>query len=201
MRKRLTYANVAATMALVFSMSGGAIAANHYLVSSTKQISPKVLKKLKGATGKPGATGSTGLRGLQGKEGPAGKEATNALSLGGVPASGYTRSDCTSLTGQIKGFALVPGESTFPSTLTTVSKAYNCSGLAVQARRIGQGDYEIKFLGSPVTIATGNINDPEGTTDDAFVSFSEIGPGDFEVLEYNAVLKSREDRPFSVIAP
>jgi hypothetical protein len=44
MRKRLSYANVAATMALVFSMSGGALAAKHYLLSSTKQISPKVLK-------------------------------------------------------------------------------------------------------------------------------------------------------------
>jgi hypothetical protein len=44
MRRRLTYANVAATLALVFSMSGGALAASHYLIKSTKQISPKVLK-------------------------------------------------------------------------------------------------------------------------------------------------------------
>src|ERR1700710_985645 len=71
MRRRLTYANVAATMALVFSMSGGAIAANHYLVNSAKQIKPSVLKKLKGATGKTGAAGAPGLTG---KEGPAGKE-------------------------------------------------------------------------------------------------------------------------------
>jgi hypothetical protein len=70
MRKRITYANVAATMALVFSMSGGALAAKHYLVSSTKQISPKVLKKLKGNTGK---TGLTGKEGPTGKEGSAGK--------------------------------------------------------------------------------------------------------------------------------
>ncbi len=44
MRKRLTYANVTATLALVFSMSGGALAASHYLIKSTKQISPKVLR-------------------------------------------------------------------------------------------------------------------------------------------------------------
>jgi hypothetical protein len=31
-------------LALVFAMSGGALAAKHYLVSSPKQISPKVLK-------------------------------------------------------------------------------------------------------------------------------------------------------------
>jgi len=48
MRRRFSYANVAATLALVFSMSGGALAANHYLINSTKQIKPSVLKKLKG---------------------------------------------------------------------------------------------------------------------------------------------------------
>ncbi len=71
MRKRITYANVAATLALVFAMSGGAFAAKHYLLSSTKQISPKVLRALKGKTGK---TGATGLAGLAGKEGSPGKE-------------------------------------------------------------------------------------------------------------------------------
>jgi hypothetical protein len=69
--KRFTYANVVATLALVFAMSGGAIAANHYLITSTKQISPKVIKKL---TGKAGPAGKQGPAGPQGKEGPAGKE-------------------------------------------------------------------------------------------------------------------------------
>ena len=46
MRRRLSYANVAATLALVFSMSGGALAAKHYLLSSTRQISPRVLRSL-----------------------------------------------------------------------------------------------------------------------------------------------------------
>ena len=54
MHRRITYANVTATLALVLAMSGGAVAANHYLVNSTKQISPKVLKKLTGKTGKAG---------------------------------------------------------------------------------------------------------------------------------------------------
>jgi hypothetical protein len=34
-RKRLTYANVAMTLALVFAMTGGAYAAKHYLITST----------------------------------------------------------------------------------------------------------------------------------------------------------------------
>jgi hypothetical protein len=77
MRKRITYANVAATLALVFSMSGGALAASHYLINSTKQINPKVLKKLKGNSGKPGApgaAGATGATGASGAPGPTGKE-------------------------------------------------------------------------------------------------------------------------------
>src|ERR1700688_5220930 len=73
-RKHLTYANITATLALVFAMSGGALAAHHYLISSTKQISPKVLKKLKGRTGKTGHTGKTGATGATGPAGPAGKE-------------------------------------------------------------------------------------------------------------------------------
>jgi uncharacterized low-complexity protein len=77
MRKHLSYANVAATLALVFAMSGGALAASHYLITSTSQISPKVLKKLKGKTGKTGpagATGAAGAAGAAGPQGPAGKE-------------------------------------------------------------------------------------------------------------------------------
>ncbi len=95
MRKRITYANVAATLALVFSMSGGALAANHYLISSTKQISPKVLKKLKGATGAKGATGTTGATGKEGAPGAKGETGTKGetgpshaySAIGGTSAS------------------------------------------------------------------------------------------------------------------
>lgn len=70
--RRLTYANIAATLALLFAMSGGALAASHYLISSTKQISPKVLKSLKGTNGANGATGATGATGAAGPVGPTG---------------------------------------------------------------------------------------------------------------------------------
>jgi Collagen triple helix repeat (20 copies) len=80
-RRHLSYANVIATLALVFAMSGGALAATHYLIISTKQIKPSVLKKLKGnrgasglrgSTGATGATGATGPQGTKGEQGPAG---------------------------------------------------------------------------------------------------------------------------------
>jgi hypothetical protein len=77
-RRHLSYANVAATLALLFSMSGGALAAKHYLINSTKQINPKVLKALRGNKG------ATGPAGLQGKEGPAGKGTEGPVGKGGA---------------------------------------------------------------------------------------------------------------------
>jgi len=76
-RRHLSYANVIATVALVFAMSGGALAASRYLINSTKQINPKVLKKLRGLAGAPGAGGKEGppgKEGAPGKEGSVGKE-------------------------------------------------------------------------------------------------------------------------------
>lgn len=69
----MTYANVVATLALVFAMTGSAVAATHYLITSSKQISPKVLKELK-APGKTGARGSTGGPGAQGPQGVQGSQ-------------------------------------------------------------------------------------------------------------------------------
>jgi hypothetical protein len=63
---------VIATLALVFAMTGGAYAAKKYLITSTKQISPKVLKSLKGARGKAGAAGPAGPAGPVGPAGPPG---------------------------------------------------------------------------------------------------------------------------------
>jgi hypothetical protein len=51
-RRRLSYANVASTLALVIALGGGtAWAAHTYLVTSTSQIKPSVLKKLQGKNG------------------------------------------------------------------------------------------------------------------------------------------------------
>jgi hypothetical protein len=83
-RSRLTYTNLAVTLALFFAISGGAMAAGHYLITSTKQISPKVLKALKGAPGPSGAVGAAGAAGAQGPAGPAGaKGETGAMGSQG----------------------------------------------------------------------------------------------------------------------
>lgn len=69
---RLSYANVIATLALVFALSGGALAASHYLINSTKQISPAVLRALRGRTGPTGPAGPQGDAGAQGSQGATG---------------------------------------------------------------------------------------------------------------------------------
>jgi hypothetical protein len=94
MRRHLSYANVVATLALVFAMSGTGLAAKHYLINSTKQINPKVLKALRG---------NKGPAGLEGREGPAGKGAEGpAGKLGATGKEGPTgREGPTGATGAI----------------------------------------------------------------------------------------------------
>jgi hypothetical protein len=90
LRKRMSYANVVATVALFFALSGGvAYAASHYLITSTKQIKPSVLKSL---AGKPGPAGSAGVAGVgtpgvQGPAGPVGPQGS-AGSAGAAGANG-----------------------------------------------------------------------------------------------------------------
>jgi hypothetical protein len=71
-RRRLTYANVTMTLALVFAMTGGAFAAGKILITSTKQIKPSVLKQLQGKAGAQGPAGAAGSQGPAGPQGPAG---------------------------------------------------------------------------------------------------------------------------------
>jgi hypothetical protein len=71
MRPRLSYANVVATLALIAALGGSAVAAS-YVITSTKQIAPKVRKALKGKKGKRGPIGKTGPIGPAGPAGTAG---------------------------------------------------------------------------------------------------------------------------------
>jgi hypothetical protein len=61
-----------AVVALFIALGGTAFAAKHYLITSTSQIKPTVLKKLRGKRGLAGPTGATGAKGAAGAAGPAG---------------------------------------------------------------------------------------------------------------------------------
>jgi hypothetical protein len=71
---RVSPATVVAGLALVFAMTGGAYAAKKYLITSTKQISPSVLKSLQGKAGPAGANGAQGAAGSAGPQGPQGPQ-------------------------------------------------------------------------------------------------------------------------------
>ncbi len=257
-RRHLSYANVTATLALVFAMTGGAFAANHYLLTSTKQISPKVLKQLTNQTAaetklfhKLAATATVAKANFASTAGTAtnatkaatatnattaanathadsatnATNATNALnatnatnaisatdamsavtagnadSLGGVSASGYTRNDCSSTTGQIKGFAIVPASASFSSSYVNLAISYNCSGEAVQAKRLSEGEYEVKFLGngSAIAMATDNDTSCSNTPCPDFVSV-DGSSGDFKVAVWN-LTSNPVDGQFDLVVP
>jgi hypothetical protein len=72
--RRPSPATIIASLALFFAFGGTAIAAKHYLITSTSQIKPSVLAKLKGKAGKQGPAGATGATGAQGTPGAAGTQ-------------------------------------------------------------------------------------------------------------------------------
>jgi Collagen triple helix repeat (20 copies) len=87
-RKYFTFANIAMTLALVFAMSGGAYAAHRFIITSVKQISPKVLKALQG---KPGPAGASGPAGPQGPAGAKGENGVNGKDgTSGAPGESVT---------------------------------------------------------------------------------------------------------------
>jgi hypothetical protein len=73
-RKNANAAVAIAVVALVLSITGGAFAAGHYLITSTKQISPRVLGALKGRAGAKGVAGPAGAQGPQGPQGVPGQQ-------------------------------------------------------------------------------------------------------------------------------
>ena len=72
MRKHLTPAMIVSLVALFFALTGGAFAAQHYIISSTNQIKPSVLSKLHGKAGSKGERGPTGPKGDAGPAGAIG---------------------------------------------------------------------------------------------------------------------------------
>jgi len=124
-RRRISYANVVATLALVFALgAGSAYAAHklHYLISSTKQIKPSVLKTLHGAAGPAGAPGSAGAPGPTGPS-----DGYFATATGSNPAT--STAVVVSVTVPA-GSYIVTGTGQEQNSDATLSAALKCSLLA-----------------------------------------------------------------------
>jgi hypothetical protein len=102
-RRRFTFANVVLTLALVFVMSGGAFAASKFLITSTKQISPKVLKSLQGKTGRAGVAGAQGPAGPAGPAGVGAAGPQGPAGNNGTSGSNGTSATTESFAGKLHG--------------------------------------------------------------------------------------------------
>jgi|SRR5664280_204402 hypothetical protein len=188
-RRHLNYANVVATLALLFAMSGGALAAKHYLVNSTKQINPKVLRKLKGkpgSTGKTGATGAQGALGVSGSSGSPGTPGTPGAN-GTARAYGVVKADGTIVAAKTKGLAatkLNPG-----SYCVTPTAASGIDPSTVQA--IAESDATESATEASIVVTAGAAT-KEATC-----------PGGWEFITMNpkAGVFSPANAAFSVVVP
>jgi hypothetical protein len=127
-RIHVSPATAIATVALVFAMTGGAYAASKYLITSTKQISPKVLKSLKGKPGPAGANGANGAGGPAGPTGPAG--GTGAAGTNGTNGTnGEPGKPGESVTSKEKAIGQIGKCAVGGSEFTVGGKAtYACNG-------------------------------------------------------------------------
>lgn len=72
--KRPSITTGIAVAALLMAMAGTALAGSHYLITSSSQIKPSVVAKLRGRTGTAGATGPQGPLGPPGQQGAGGPQ-------------------------------------------------------------------------------------------------------------------------------
>ena len=125
--KRPSPATIIASTALFFSLAGTGLAANHYLITSTKQIKPGVLSSLRGPRGPQGpqgAAGTPGTAGAAGAAGAAGSFSTASVSAvvgaapgpPGLPADTTNNGQATSVASCPAGTKVIGGGYTWGGT-------------------------------------------------------------------------------------
>jgi len=156
--RRPSPAMAVALFALFFAMGGGAYAAKHYLITSTKQISPKVLKALKGKAGKTGPAGATGPAGPAGAAGAAGAKGDKG-DIGPSTAYAAFHDDVIDISSNLVGSpatvatlsSLPAGSYTIQAKLVADSESASEDYTRCTLSAEGDNDYADDYLGTGAT--------------------------------------------------
>jgi hypothetical protein len=211
-RRRMTYGNIALTLILVFAMTGGAYAAGKIIITSTKQISPSVLKKLTGKTGAtgpagpaggagpvgatgpagaPGAKGEIGPQGVTGEKGEKGEEGSPWTDGGTLPTN-------SSETGQWTVSQYMPGTQAIEvlnvGLSFTIPLAHNLDSEQVHYINAGEGENEPESKWAPAILehkCKGSVEKPQAASKNLCVfTLSSVN--------YGGGIPALEPVPFSV---
>ena len=172
--RRLSYANIAATLALVIAVGGGtAWAAKHihYKITSTNQIKPSVIKKLRGNNGTNGTNGTNGAQGAVG--------ATGATGAAGAPGAvaGYSASNTSAVT--------IPSGGSDGTFATVVSKVLPAGSYLVTAKSSVNATANSGQTGNVAPECDLDFN---GSFADLAQAQGPLGPGILSIASYTATL-------------
>jgi hypothetical protein len=121
----------------------------------------------------------------------------SALAVGERVRSDAAQAQRACSQGNVRGVAHVTGAAGIPGAFSGAGglfgRRYNCTGRAIQVRRIGIGSYQVRFVGNgaPNALASGGIN--------VQASAERIGPGVFHVGVYPSGRADPADFPFLVV--
>ncbi|HET9438035.1 MAG TPA: hypothetical protein VFO64_07520 [Gaiellaceae bacterium] len=125
----------------------------------------------------------------------------SALAVGErLQAPAVAQQRCTN--GAVRGIAVVTGIpsqgiANFPDAFTSArnlfARRFNCTGKAVQARRVEAGVFEVRFVGISGASGVGSA------VSDAYTTVEALPGGVFRVIMHPAGRDDRADLPFTVV--
>jgi hypothetical protein len=205
--RKPTPAAVIAIVALVLALGGTAVAASHYIITSTSQIKPSVLRTLRagagvkgtngiasaqGPAGAAGAQGPAGAQGLPGPAGPAGVQGPQGVP-GDARAYAYVEPPCNGCGELPENFTPLVAARSKNVALAGHSNAY---GIDVQGKPPGTWCFILEGGIEPGTAAV--VVSAVYTEDERFSDVSaewvpyapDCSPSQIEIRTFAATIKA-----------